>query len=130
MKAGGPRSACIFLPRFAGLPDDRLTAVRAAAAALFELHTALAGRLARAALINGLGPLPLPSAISSMERPEATDRSFLRMVFFLPSRDASSRCLIRSQLVRFSPSRERMRVRIQPPDNLSPLSVKSSFPLR
>src|SRR4051812_40073823 len=106
MNAGRRPMDGVFLPRLAGLAGlaaDRLTGARAQAAALFEPHTALAGRLARAALMKGLGPLPFPSVISSMERPEATERSSSRMVFFLPSRDASSRCLMRSQLVRFSP---------------------------
>src|SRR4051812_48442850 len=70
MNAGRRPLDGVFLPRLAGLADERFTGARARAAALFEPHTALAGRLARAALMNGLGPLPLPSAISSMERPE------------------------------------------------------------
>jgi hypothetical protein len=44
-----------------------------ARAGLFHLHTAFAERRMRAAAMKGLGPLPLPSAISSMDRLEATE---------------------------------------------------------
>ncbi len=71
-------------------------------------------------VMNAFGPRPLPAAMSSIERPEATEASSSKIVFFLPSRANASRCLISSQLVRFSPSRLRIRVRIQPPWSFSP----------
>ena len=44
----------------------------------FECQTAFALKLFCFASMNGLGLRPLPAAISSMVRPEATDRSLLR----------------------------------------------------
>src|ERR1700753_2306173 len=67
------------------------------------------------AVTKGLGLRPLLTVISSIDRPEATDLSSSRTRFFFPSRANASRCLMSSQLVRFSPSRCRIRVRIQPP---------------
>src|SRR6202012_2944625 len=81
------------------------------------------------AVMNGLGLRPLLNAISSIDRPEATDLSSSRIRFLLPSRANASRCLMSSQLVRFSPSRCRIRVRIQPPLRFSPSRVKSNLPL-
>src|ERR1700761_4498166 len=67
------------------------------------------------AVTKGLGLRPLLTVISSIDRPEATDLSSSRTRFFFPSRANASRCLMSSQFVRFSPSRWRIRVRIQPP---------------
>src|ERR1700710_2582006 len=94
---------------------DRFFADVARAAARCDFHSALAGARDRLAVMNGFGPRPLPAAISSIDRLEATDASSSRILFFLPSLANASRCLIRSQLVRFSPSRLRIRVRIHPP---------------
>ena len=55
------------------------------------------------ASMNGFGALPLPCAISAIDRPEATERSSSRMSLASPSLANSSRCLIRSQLVRLPP---------------------------
>ncbi len=55
------------------------------------------------ASMNGFGARPLPSAICAIDRPEATDRSSSRIDSPSPSLANSSRCLIRSQLVRLPP---------------------------
>src|SRR5258708_3744217 len=80
--------------------DDEAVFRASAALPRFEFHTASA--LVRPALpvMNGFGARPLPSAISSIARPDATEVSSSRMVLALPSLAYSSRCLIRSQLVR------------------------------
>jgi hypothetical protein len=96
----------------------------------WEIHSAFADVRDLFPVMNDFGPRPLPAAMSSIERPEATEASLSRTVFFFPSRANASRCLINSQLVRFSPSRFRIRVRIQPPWSFSPSKVKSSLPLR
>src|SRR6478672_4855309 len=127
-----PEGARFFLAAF--FPEDRL--VRAAtgrdrflagdnrAAARCDFHSAFAGARDFLAVTKGFGPRPLPAAISSIDRLDATDVSSSRMRFFFPSQANSSRCLIRSQLVRLSPSRWRIRVRIQPPWSFSPSRVK------
>src|SRR5688572_26748471 len=51
------------------------------------------------ASMNGLGRRPFPAAISSMLRPEATDRSISETGARF-SRSWPSRCLMRSQLLR------------------------------
>ena len=95
----------------------------------FECHTA-SDAAALPASMNGLGRRPLPAAISSMLRPEATDWSW--SVTGAPlSRSWPSRCLIRSQLLRLLRSRSwRMRTSTQLPCSFSPASVNFSSPLR
>src|ERR1700709_1836645 len=125
MNGGMARSgaALPFLPRFfldecgarAAAGGDRPFGDDTRAAARCDFHSAFAGARDRFFVMNGFGPRPLPAAISSIERLEATDASSSKILFFSPSRANASRCLIRSQLVRFSPSRLRIRVRIQPP---------------
>src|SRR5450631_4493247 len=106
-------------PVLAAMGRDRFSADDARAVARWDVHSAFAGARDFFAVTNGFGPRPLPAAISSIDRPEATDASSSKILFFFPSRANSSRCLIRSQLVRFSPSRFRIRVRIQPPCSFS-----------
>src|SRR5664279_3528924 len=80
-----------------------LPAARASAASpRFEFQTA--SGLARPdfarpdfAVMNGFGALPLPSAIWSIDRPEATEASSSRTLLALPSLANSSRCLISNQ---------------------------------
>src|ERR1700709_2968851 len=129
MKGGMPRSAVAFcfLPAFLGGPPVRAVTGRdlffgndARAEARCDFHSAFAGARDLFAVTNGFGPRPLPVAISSIDRPEATDVSSFKILFFFPSRENSSRCLIRSQLVRFTPSPDRIRVKIQPPCSFSP----------
>src|SRR5689334_14932515 len=98
--------------------------------ARWEVHSAFADARDFLPVMNAFGPRPLPAAMSPIERPDATDVSFSRILFFLPSRAAASRCLINNQLLRLSPSRLRILVRIQPPLSFSPSRVKSSFPFR
>src|SRR5947209_1164689 len=58
-----------------------------------ESHTALADP--SAAVMNGLGGGPTPSAISSMVRPEAAERSFsCSKASWSPGRANASSCLI------------------------------------
>ena len=71
----------------------------------FECQTALGFAADRAASMNGFGPLPFPLAIASIARPEATERSCFRMASPVPSRAASSACLMSSQLLRLPPLR-------------------------
>ena len=52
----------------------------------FECQTALALKLFALPSMNGFGLRPLPAAISSMLRPEATERSWSRMPSSSPSR--------------------------------------------
>src|SRR5690242_9296775 len=99
---------------------DRFFAADAFEAARCEVHSAFADARDLFPVMNALGPRPLPAAMSSIERPEAMEESSSRTVFFFPSRANASRCLINSQLVRFSSSRFRIRVRIQPPWSFSP----------
>src|SRR3954447_5485594 len=125
MNGGMARSGAVFvfLAAFflgersvrAATGRDRFFADDTRAAARCDFHSALAGARTRFAVMNGFAPRPFPAAISSIDRLEATDVSSSRILFFLPSRANASRCLIRSQLVRFSPSRLRIRVRIHPP---------------
>jgi hypothetical protein len=84
-------------------------------AARWDVHSAFADALDLLPVMKAFGPRPLPAAMSSIERPDAMEASSSRILFFFPSRANASRCLINSQLVRFSPSRLRIRVRIQPP---------------
>src|SRR3954469_11759195 len=85
-------------------PLDFFFALRGSAASpRFEFHTASARPPPFLADMNGFGALPLPAAICSIARPEATERSSSRMLLALPSRAYSSRCLIKSQLVRLPP---------------------------
>jgi hypothetical protein len=81
-----------FLPMMCAPPRDAISIPLFAGARDFLVVT------------KGFGPRPFPTAISSIERLEA-DESSSRMRFFSPSRANSSRCLIRSQFVRFSFSR-------------------------
>src|ERR1700712_2398824 len=123
MKGGIFRSEEVFFAAF--FLDDRLDraatgrefffAEEVRAVAWWDFHSAFADARALLVMTNGFGPRPLPAAISSIDRPEATEASSSKIRFFRPSRANSSRCLIRSQLVRFSPSRGRIRVNIQPP---------------
>src|SRR5271170_1827771 len=63
-----------------------LFAARASAASpRFEFHTASGFTRPDLAVMNGFGALPLPSAISAMLRPEATDWSASRTLLALPS---------------------------------------------
>src|SRR5262245_33950302 len=91
---------------------DRFFAAAVFDAARCEVHSAFADARDLPPVMNAVGPRPLPAAISSIERPEATEASSSRIVFFLPSRAKASRCFINSQLVRFSPFRVRIRARI------------------
>src|ERR1043165_7926536 len=72
--------------------------------ARFECQMAVGADAFEPAAMNGLGPRPLPAAICSMERAEATDLSCLATSSSLAN---SSRCLISSQLLRLPPSRSR-----------------------
>ena len=132
-----PDACCTFrrldqLEQPSGAIDARVRAVffasDARVVARCDFHSACAGARERFAMTNGFGPRPLPAAIFSIDRLEATDASSSDILFFFPSRENLSRCLIRKQLVRFSPSRWRIRVRIHPPPSFSPSSVKSSLP--
>src|SRR6185295_20131943 len=69
----------------------------------FECQIAPGSDAFAPAAMNGLAPWPLPAAICSRERPEATDLSSL--VTSSLSRANSSRCLINNQLLRFPCSR-------------------------
>src|SRR5262249_798980 len=74
---------------------------------------------------------PLPSAISGMERPLATDSgSCSRMSGSFGPRAASSLALISSQFSFFSPALPRMRTRCQRPCSFSPSSSKLIRPFR
>src|SRR3954453_17891737 len=94
---------------------ERFFADDARAEARWDCHSAFAGARDAFFVTKDFGPRPLPAAISSIDRLEATDVSSSKIRFFFPSRANSSRCLMRSQLVRFSPSRLRILARIQPP---------------
>jgi hypothetical protein len=56
--------------------------------------------------MKDLGAWPLPAAITAMVRPEATDRSSSSSASSSPGRANSSRCLIRSQLLRLPLKRQ------------------------
>src|SRR4051812_20451980 len=108
-----------FCPRgrllLAATGRDRFLTGVARAAARWDFHSALAAARDFLAVMKGFGPRPFPSAICSIARPEATEVSCSSILFPFPSRAKASRCLISSQLVRFTPSRLRIRVMIQPP---------------
>jgi hypothetical protein len=112
MKGGMLRSAVAFfflaLVRVA-TGRDRIFADDARAVARWDFHSAFAGARYLLAVTKGFGPRPLPAVISSIDRLEATGVSSSKIRSFCPSRANSSRCLIRSQLVRYSPSRLRIR---------------------
>ena len=111
--AGGGPALAFRLLRLVGMPDR--IGLRHAPA---RQHERLRAR-------------PLPAAICSMVRPEATERSFVRMASPSPGLAHSSRCLISSQLLRLPPSRSCfMRTSTQPPCSLSPASTNFSSPLR
>src|SRR4030095_9092978 len=109
---------------------DRFFVVEAFDAARWDVHSAFADARDLLPVMKAFGPRPLPAAMSSIERPDATEASSSRIVFFFPSRAHASGGLIISQLLRFSPSRLRILVRIQPPRSFSPSRVKSSLPFR
>jgi hypothetical protein len=83
-----------------------------------------------AANINGFGLRPLPAAIVAIERPEAIERSSLRITSPLPSWANSSRCLMSNQLGCFSLFLSRfMRTKTQPPCRRSASSTNLKSPL-
>jgi hypothetical protein len=80
------------------LPDGSAFLPIMRAGARWDFHSAFAGARDFFAVTKGFGPRPLPAAISSIDRLEATEVFSSKMRFFFPSRANSSRCLIRSQL--------------------------------
>src|ERR1700729_4270956 len=99
--SGAERLRGDFSAPLVELDGDRACRRASAAKPLLLSQTASGLEAFVAANMKGLGLPPLPAAIVAIDRPEAIERSSLRITSPLPSWANSSRCFMSNQLMCF-----------------------------